>query len=159
MAIASKEALLGASDLTEREVELPSVGLTVRVRSLAAAYANQAQADAYEMVTSPTGQGTLRVNTAKLEELQMLHGLIDPKLDNLDEVKVFATKCGSAWRKVIEAIDSISGIDKEAIESTNATFPVGVAEAEGDDGSNGAAPARSGSDLSVRAGVGVEDAD
>ena len=38
---ASKEALLEASDLTERDVELPALKMTVRVRALPAAYSTR----------------------------------------------------------------------------------------------------------------------
>lgn len=147
MAILSKEALLGASDLVEREVELPSIGGSVRVRSLPAAYSNQAISEALEVATDPRGRQTARVNTGKLEALQVLHGLIDPKLASIDEAVSFASRCGPAWRKLVEVIDEISGIDKEAIEKTNAAFQAG-GDSEGRVAvGNGTAAGGSGSDL------------
>ena len=74
MGILSKEALLGASDLVEREVELPSIGGSVRVRSLPAASSNQAISEALEMVVGRRGDQTSRINTAKLEVIQVPGG-------------------------------------------------------------------------------------
>ena len=64
--------------------------------------------DALEVVTDQRGRQTAKVNTAKLEAIQVLHGLIDPKLDSLEEVNLFAMRCGSSWRKIVGAIDEIS---------------------------------------------------
>jgi hypothetical protein len=144
VAYASKEALLGASDLREEDVELPSVGLTVKVRSLSAAYSNQASSEALELKTTPKGEQIATVNTAKLEALQALHGLVEPKLASLQEAEVFAQRCGPAFKEVIRVIDDISGVDKDAIEKANATFPVGGQEqANGREAGAVAAPAGS----------------
>jgi hypothetical protein len=121
----SKDALLGASDLVERDVDLPSIGGSVKVRSLSAAYSNEASSEALELKTDPRGNQIATVNTAKLEALQALHGLVEPKLSSLVEAEQFAKNCGPAFKKVIDVIDEISGVDKEAIEKANATFPVG----------------------------------
>jgi hypothetical protein len=121
----SKDALLGASDLVERDVDLPSIGGSVKVRSLSAAYSNEASSEALELKTDPRGNQIATVNTAKLEALQALHGLVEPKLGSLAEAEQFAKNCGPAFKKVIDVIDEISGVDKEAIEKANATFPVG----------------------------------
>lgn len=123
MGILSKDALLTASDLREREVELPSIGGSVRVRGLPAAYSNQAMSEALELVTGRRGEQTAHVNTDTLEVLQALHGLVEPKLASVEEARTFAQNCGPAFREVIKAIDELSGIDKEAVEKANATFP------------------------------------
>lgn len=153
----TKELLLGASDLVEREVELPSIGGSVLVRSLPAAYSNEASSKALKMTEGPRGEQIATVDTAQLEILQVLHGLVEPKLNSEAEAKIFATKCGRAFKDVIRAIDEISGVDKETVERTDATFPVGgagegrppVGDASG--GGNGR------SDLPARVGVGVGD--
>jgi hypothetical protein len=152
MEYASRDALLGASDIIERDVELPSLGLSVRVRSLPAAYSNQATSEALEMITGPRGEQTAHVNTGKLEALQVLHGLVEPKLGSIDDAYTLAQRTGPAWRKIVEAIDAISGIDKEAIEKANATFQPGgpgdTGQVVGD--ANGAGHGQP--DLSVPAG-------
>lgn len=146
MPIMTKEALLGASDLTEKTVDVPSLGdgAQVRVRSLAAAYSNQAISEAQETQVSRRGEQTARLNMAKLEAMQVLHGMIDPQLLNLDEVMAFQQRCGRAWRDIVGAIDQISGLDKEAIEKANEQFRDGGPVAAGAVVGNGSA-AREGS--------------
>jgi hypothetical protein len=150
--ILSKDALLGASDLVEREVDLnPWIDGSVTVRSLPAAYSNQAMSEALEMVTATNGTQTARVNTVKLEELQVLHGLVDPKLDTVEEVRSFSEQCGPSWRKVVTTIDEISGVNKAAIEKAHATFPAGGSKT-GLPASNGTPPDGGGPDIRDAAG-------
>lgn len=153
MAILTKDALLGATDLVEREIELPTLGGSVRVRSLPAAYSNQAQSEALEVVTGRRGEQTAHVNTAKLEALQVLHGLIDPKFNSIEEVNTFAQQCGPAWHEIVKAIDEISGLDKEAIERANAMFQSGGPGPAGEVVGNGVGAGDSRPDLPVRTGA------
>lgn len=155
----SKSALLEASDLVERDVELPSLNGTVRVRSLPAAYSNQAMQEATQMVTIK-GEQTVRINVSKLEALQVLHGLIDPKLDSVEEAEALAAKLGPSWRRIVTTIDEISGVDKEAIEKANTLFqPGGPGGEPGPAASNGTAAGGDEPDIPVRVGAGVENAD
>jgi hypothetical protein len=158
MGLMSRDALLGASDLTEREIELPTIGGSVRVRSLPAAYSNQATSEALEMVTGARGEQTAHVNTGKLEALQVLHGLVEPRLHSIEEAYTFATRCGPAWRAVVDTIDAISGIDKAAIEKTNATFRPSGPGAPGPDVEADAANGSGGPDLHLHAGAGAAHA-
>jgi hypothetical protein len=123
MARLTKEALLSASDIETKEVELPSIGGSVVVQGLSAAYSNQASSEALEMKTTARGDQIATVNTAKLEVIQAQHGLVDPALSSFAEAETFAKNCGPAFKKVIEAIDELSGLDKEAITEAKATFP------------------------------------
>jgi hypothetical protein len=126
----TKDALLEASDLVERDVELPALGGSVRVRSLPAAYSNQASSEALVMKTVGRDQ-IATVDTAKLEVLQALHGLVDPKLESVEEAEKFARQCGPSFKKVIETLDDISGVDKEALKNAEARFPGGGAGPNG----------------------------
>lgn len=126
----SKDALLGASDLAKKEVELDTIGGSVVVQGLGAAFSNQAQSEALEMKTIGKEQ-IARVDTAKLEAIQILHGLVEPKLDTLEEAKQFMEQCGPAVRKVVDEIDALSGLDKKAIEEAKARFPGGEESAQG----------------------------
>jgi hypothetical protein len=155
----TKSALLGASDLVTREVQLPTLGDSVTVRSLPAAYSNQAVSEALEVVTGRRGEQTARVNSQKLEELQVLHGLVDPKLDTLEEVRALSLQIGAAWRKIVSTIDEISGIDKAAIERAEATFPAGGTGAGGDDLGDAAGAGNGRPDLPVSTGAVAGDAD
>ena len=149
----SKEALLGASDLVERDVELPSIGGSVRVRSLPAAYSNQAISESLEVTTGKRGEQTSKVNSAKLEALQVLHGLVDPKLDTVEEAQAMALRLGPAWRKIVEAINEISGINQEDVKKAETMFqPGGTAEGRPSVG-NGTAAGDGRPDIPVRAGA------
>jgi hypothetical protein len=46
---------------------------------------------------------------------------------------VFATKCGPAFKDVVNAIDDLSGVDKEAIEEANRRFQNGAGSPERED--------------------------
>ncbi len=140
MARLSKDALLSASDIRQEEVDLPSIGGSVLVQGLSAAYSNEAQSEALEMVTSGREQ-IARVNTQKLENLQVLHGFVDPKFDSLAEVEAWMKKNGPAAKTAVAKIDELSGIDKEAIVEAKAKFPGGGEDAGGADVGDGT-PAR-----------------
>lgn len=153
MAILTKGALLSASDITEREVELPSIGGSVKIRSLPAAYSNDATSSALEMTTI-NGEQTAHVNTTKLEALQVFHALVEPKLDTLAEADAFQQQCGPAWHTLVRAINEISGIDQEAIKRTADTFRVGGSEAAaGAAESNGVSAGDERPDIHVSAGA------
>ena len=149
----SKDALLGASDLREEEVDLPTIGGSVVVQGLGAAFSNQAQSEALEARTVGNTQ-IQTINVAVLEEIQLLHGLKDPALGSRAEARQFMESCGPAARTILRAIDRLSDVDKDAIEKAEARFPGSGA------GSNGAgqagpdeAPARrSGPAVPARAG-------
>lgn len=147
MARSSKTAWLeGPGDLREADVEdVPVEGESVRVRGLPAAYSNQASSEALEMITGKRGEQTAKVNTAKLEVLQFAHGVIDPQF-SVEEAERVAQKFGPAFKKVVAKIDELSGVDKAAVEETNARFQgSGEGEAgsdlgDGDSSGNGRSP-------------------
>jgi hypothetical protein len=133
VALLTKDALLKASDLVEREVELPTIGGSVKVRSLPAAYSNEASSKALRLISGPRGEQQATIDTAELEVLQALHGLVDPKLNSVEEARTFAQNCGPAFKEVIKVIDEISGVDKEALENAQARFPASTNGAGRDD--------------------------
>jgi hypothetical protein len=126
MGRSTKDAWLnGPGDLIEEDVEdVPVAGQSVRVRGLPAAYSNQATSEALELITGPRGEQTARVNTSRLEILQFAHGCIDPQF-TVAEAELVAQRFGPAFRRVIERIDKLSGVDKESIAAAEATFPAG----------------------------------
>jgi len=128
----SVEDLLGASDLEEQDVELESLGMTVRIRALAGAYSNRALSDAYE-VTTVQGRGgrqeqTTHLDTQRLEELQVQYGLIAPKLATIEEVRTFAQRTGKAWQTLVKAIQDISGLSTEEVVKADSLFRAGRSE-------------------------------
>ena len=156
---ATREALLGASDLVEREIDLPSIKMKVKVRSLPAAYSNQAVSEALEMATDARGRQTSTVNTVKLEALQVLHGLVEPKLNSIEDAYTFSQRNGPAWREIVRVIDEISGVNKEEIEKANATFRAGGPGEPRPVVANGSAGRDAKPDLPVSAGARAAHAD
>lgn len=129
MARLTKEQWLSGSDLEEQEIEVPELDGTVKIRSLPAAYSNQANSEALEYRTVGDNQ-IATVNTAKLEVLQFQYGVIEPTFTRA-EVERLAERYGRAFRRVITAIDEMSGVDKAAIEKAEARFQGGRAEPNG----------------------------
>lgn len=154
----SKESLLSASDLEEAEVELPTIGGSVVVRSLPAAYSNEAASKALKMTEGARGEQVATVDTAQLEILQVLHGLVDPKLNSVAEAEIFATKCGRAFKQVVAKIDELSGVDKSDVEKVEARFPGGVEGSNGSAVGDAAPSGDGGSDVPVPVGAGTGDA-
>lgn len=153
----TKDTLLGASDLREEELELPAIGGSVIVQGLPAAFSNQASSEALELKSNGREQ-VATVNTAILEEIQLLHGLKDPKLGSREEARKFMEQNGPTARLIINKIDELSGVDKEAIENANNRFQAGGTKAAGSDVGNGTGPGSAGPDLPARDGDSPEDA-
>lgn len=152
MAILTRDALLNASDLREKEVDLPSIGGSVRIRSLPATYSNAAISQAIKLEQGPDGQQMTVMDNGKLELLQVLHGLIEPRLESLAAVETFATNCGPAFKTLVREIVALSDLTEEAAEMTGTQFPDGRSGAAG--AAEDAASDGSGrSDLYARAGA------
>lgn len=132
MALFTKDELLGASDLEEREVYLKTIGGSVKVRSLPAQFSNEAASKALKLITGARGEQTATIDQGEMELLQVFHGLVEPKLHSIEEARTFAQKCGPAFKAVVEAIDELSGVNKEAIEAANARFQPGDSPANGE---------------------------
>jgi hypothetical protein len=92
-----------------------------------------------ELFTTARGEQKARVNTARLEELQVFHALVEPKLGSVEEARQFMQQCGPAARKLIEQIDEISGVNKQALEEAQARFPAS-GEGPSDNGPAATAP-------------------
>jgi len=158
MARLTKDALLGANDIRTKEIDLETIGGSVVVQGLSASYSNEAQSEAVEMKQVGRDQ-VAKVNTVKMEAIQVYHGLVDPKLDSVEEAQRFLERCGPAAVKVVEAIDELSGLDKEAIAEAKAKFPSGGADAAGAVVGDGAPAGGAGPDLPVRDGAGDGEVD
>ena len=114
----------GSGDLKEAVVkDVPEAGLSVRVRALPAKYSAAVQSQ-LKLESGPRGDQVARIDVERMEILQFLHGVIDPKFSPQD-VEVIFEKYGPAARKVVAKIDELSGIDKEAIEKVEQQFPAG----------------------------------
>ena len=143
--------LEGPGDLKEADVEdVPVPGESVRVRALSARYSAEVQGQ-LKLVQEGRDQ-IAKIDVPAMELLQFQHGCIDPEF-NADEARQIQARFGPAFRKVIAKIDELSGIDKEAIESTEQRFPVGGESQAGAVVGDGAPNGSAGPDLHVRAGA------
>lgn len=150
--------LAGPGDLKEAEVDdVPSPGKSVKVRGLPAAYSLDAVTDATETRVDGRGNTTVAVNRSRLEILQFTHGVIDPEFTE-EEARQIAEKFGPAWRKVVDKIDELSALDKEAIDEANRRFPGSPGDPSGEDLGDGAGAGNGGPDVPARAGAGAGDA-
>lgn len=158
MARAQKSAWLeGPGDLKEAVVEdVPAAGEDVLVRGLPAAFSSEAQSEALELITKGREQ-VAKVNTATLEAIQFAHGVVEPQF-TLQEAQQIAERFGPAFRKVIEKIDELSGVDKEALTEAEARFQAGGEGEVGSDVGNGATGGGSEPAVHARASTGTGDA-
>ena len=151
MARSTKESWLnGPGDLQTEVVEdVPTPGQNVLVTGLAAAFSNRASSAALEMKQQGRDQ-IASVNTEKLEVIQFAQGCVEPKFTEA-EAQQIAERYGPAFRKVVAAIDRLSGVDKEAITEANARFQGGGESPNGADVGAASAAGSGGPDLDVRA--------
>ena len=111
----------GPSDLKEAVVkDVPVPGKDVKVRELPAKFS--AEVSGQMKVTTERGEQVATVDVPKMERLQFVHGVVDPVFTE-EQAAVLQERYGSVFKKVIAKIDELSGVDKEAIEKAQATFP------------------------------------
>lgn len=118
------------SSLKTKEVEVEELNGTVLVRELPAEYSAEVSSK-IELISRGREQ-IAKLDTAKMERLQFAYGVVDEDLSPMfteAEVQEIQKKHGRAFKTVIGVIDEISGIDKEAIEKAEATFPPSDSEA------------------------------
>lgn len=156
MDTSTKSAWLdGPSDLAEAVVEdVPVKGQSVKVRGLPAQFSNEAQSKALKMVTGARGEQTAMVDVAAMAVIQFQHGCVEPEFSEAEARKI-AEKYGPAFHKVVEKIDDLSGVDKEAIESESARFQDSVEEPGHDGSAEPDGPSAINSGPSVSSGTGA----
>lgn len=125
----TKDAWLnGPSDLAEGVVEdVPAKGQNIKVRGLPAQFSNEAQSKALKMITGARGEQSATVDVAVMSVIQFANGCVEPQF-TVQEAEQIAKKFGPAFFKVVNKIDELSGVDKEAIENANDQFRSGVEE-------------------------------
>jgi hypothetical protein len=115
--------------LKTKEVEVEELGGSVLVRELPAQFSAEVSSK-IELISRGRDQ-IAKVDTAVMERLQFAHGVVDDDLEPMfseTEVAEIQKKHGRAFKTVIGVIDEISGIDKDAIEKAEATFPASDSE-------------------------------
>ena len=151
MAHVTKDAW-GRSSLRTDEVEVPELGGSVRIRELPADVAADLQG--LIDVVQVGREQRAKVSVGEMERRQFAYGVIDDSdepMFTLEEVGDLQHKHGKAFRTVVDAIDKLSGLDKQSIQEAEARFPGGGTGANGSDvgvaggpGDEPAVPARAG---------------
>jgi hypothetical protein len=115
-------------DHVEKDVDVPSWGGKVRIRTLTAGqFANVKSAS-----LRPNGRGVPQTDIAAMEQLQFYHGVIAPKFD-LDQVKGLQITSSTGFKVIIDALDELQGgTEKEQLAKATAAFPVGDVGREAD---------------------------
>lgn len=153
MARVTKEAWRKSS-LRTQEVEVAELGGNVLIRELPASVAADL-AGLIDLVQVGREQRA-KVDTATMECRQFAYGVIDEDGEPLfseDEAREIQARHGRAFKTVVAAIDELSGVDKKAIEETEARFPGGGAQANGAELGDASAAGRDRPDLPARAGA------
>lgn len=115
----SKDAVLKGGDLTTKEVEWTD-GSTVLIRSLPATYSNRAESQALVMQQLGDTQ-TASIDSERLEILKFAHGVVEPEFSEEEAAQV-AAQYGPAFKRVIKAINEISGLEDADIKAAEARF-------------------------------------
>lgn len=115
--ILTTDKILNApSDLAEDMVEVPEWGGWLRIRSLTAAE----QAKVKQASIDLSGR-TMTLIFAEMEKRQFEYGVVEPKFTGQD-VNVLFHRSGPSWRRVITALDKISGTTDDERERAAAAF-------------------------------------
>ncbi len=124
MARSNKDAWLrsGAGDLATEDVvvDFPNPGDTVKVRALPASYSARVSSQ-FVIENEGTGKQKSRIDVETMEVLQFAGGVIEPEFTEA-EARQIAENFGPVFRKVIEVIDRLSGVNKEEVKAAEARF-------------------------------------
>lgn len=118
----SREAILAARDLPERDVAISQWNGSVRIRALTKADSQALRDQASTDVTGPDGLPTKQVDTKKFELLLFVHCVTEPKFAE-DDVAQLREKSAGAIDTVIRGINELNGWTKEALTAAERAFP------------------------------------
>lgn len=112
----TREAVLAAPDIAEKEVEVPEWGGTVLIRTLTKAQQVKLRKEA--MVAG-------KLDEDRLEILIFVHGVVEPQFTPEDHDALKA-KSASAMDRVLLEIYRGSGMSKEEVARIERAFPDGA---------------------------------
>jgi hypothetical protein len=117
--IGTVEAILkkAPDDITEKEIEVPEWDCSVKIRSFTAAQATAIR----QQGLSFQGEET-KVAWGEMEIMQFQQGVVEPRFDE-DQARQLHLTSGRGFARVIEALDELSNIDKEALAKAREEFP------------------------------------
>ena len=119
--VGTVEQILEAApkDLTEDICEVPEWGFSVRIRSSSAAQQSLIKEEGFVF----EGENT-RVNWAEMDIKAFQMGVIEPVFSE-EEVRRLHLSSGPGFNRVLNALNDINNISKEAVEKVKERFPGG----------------------------------
>ena len=108
------------SDIVEEIVDVPEWGGSIRIRSLTAAELAKVRQASIRFKTNGGGDFIF----AEQEKRQFEYGVVEPKFTK-EEVNVLFHRSAAAWRRVMDALDRISGTSDQDRREAEAAFPAG----------------------------------
>ena len=113
--ILSVEDILAATQLEERTVEIPELGGSVKIRAFS-------KGEQQYVRRLATDRKTGKIDTDKLELMILIRGVTEPQFtpESVERLKLVQA---SVLDRIISAISEISGMNDEAVEAAEATFP------------------------------------
>ena len=122
----TRDAILGASDITTENVKVPEWGGTVRVKGLTAA-----QRDVFESQVMTMRGKDVSVNMSGIRALMASMAIVDdndkPVFTKAD-VKALGEKSGAALDRVFEAVTRLSGLSDGDVEELAGNSEPGQSE-------------------------------
>ncbi len=117
--IGSVEAILkkAPEDLKEELIDVPEWDCSVKIKSFTAAMSASIKQRGFGF----KGEETL-VAWGEMEIMQFQHGVIEPNFTE-DQVRQLHLSSGRGFARVIEALDELSNLDKEALAKAKEEFP------------------------------------
>ena len=152
MARVTKERFFRGS-LRTKEIEIEQLGGTVKIRELPAGVS--ADLSGLLEVIQVGREQRAKVDVGAMERKQFAYGVVNDDLSPMfteDEAAEMQSIHGSVFKEIVNEIDTISGIDKEGLEKTEATFPAQRTSSNGSTLGDAAEAGDLGPDIPVRAG-------
>lgn len=118
--------LAAPSDIKTDTIDIPEWGCSLEIRSFTAA--QQARVKQESIVLS--GQNP-DMRWAEMEKVQFLLGVTKPRFKK-EQVNVLHNQSGPGFKRVIDALDALSGIDKEKLREAQESFRTGGEQPEAD---------------------------
>lgn len=103
-------------DLKEKIIDVPEWGYSIKLKSFTAAQ----QAAVKERGFGFKGEETL-IAWAEMEIMQFQQGVIEPRFDE-DQVRQLHLSSGPGFNRVIDELDKLNKIDKEALRKAREEF-------------------------------------
>lgn len=109
MARLSREQILNAKDIKEKEIKVPEWGGEVLIKTLSAKERSLMMSEIFDLRTGAPK------NPETYYQIAIYYGCVDPKFERTD-IEVLGNKSGVALERVGQAILRLAGLDPSTID-------------------------------------------